>query len=147
VIDINEFDAIRIGLASPEQIRAWSSVRSPNRDHQLSNAQTEKDGLFCERIFGPTKDWDVTAANTSGSVTRGSSASAAGWRSLGQGAPGAHGHIDLAAPVSHIWYFKACPAHGLSPGYLSKQLERVSTSQPPSSPSWTMKSASAIRQA
>ena len=65
VLDINNFDAIRIGLASPEQIRAWSSgeVKKPETINYRT-LKPEREGLFCEKIFGPTRDWNATAGNT-----------------------------------------------------------------------------------
>jgi DNA-directed RNA polymerase subunit beta' len=74
LIDINEFDAIKIGLASPDQIRAWSSgeVTKPETINYRT-LKPEKDGLFCEKIFGPTKDWECYC----GYATRASSASVA----------------------------------------------------------------------
>jgi len=81
LIDINDFDAIRIGLASPKQIREWSSgeVTKPETINYRT-LKPEKDGLFCERIFGPTRTGSATAASTSASATRASSASAAASR-------------------------------------------------------------------
>ena len=79
--DINDFDSIRIGLASSKQIRDWSSgeVTKPETINYRT-LKPERDGLFCERIFGPTKDWSATAASTSAFATRASSASAAASR-------------------------------------------------------------------
>ena len=71
MIDNNAFDSIKIGLASPEQIRAWSygEVKKPETINYRT-LKPERDGLFCERIFGPTKDWSATAVNTRESVLR-----------------------------------------------------------------------------
>ena len=71
MIDNNVFDSIKIGLASPEQMREWSygEVKKPETINYRT-LKPERDGLFCERIFGPTKDWDVTAVNTRESVLR-----------------------------------------------------------------------------
>ena len=82
MIDIDEvFNAIEIGLASSKKIRSWSwgEVTKPETINYRT-LKPEKDGLFCERIFGPTKDWECTAASTSGFATRASSASAAASR-------------------------------------------------------------------
>ena len=126
MIDINNFDAIEISLASSKQIRSWSSgeVTKPETINYRT-LKPEKDGLFCERIFGPTKDWGVLLAGTRGCATRASSASAAAWRSHARRCE-RMGHIDLAAPVSHIWFFKGVPSRI---GYLldiaPKELEKV----------------------
>ena len=76
-----EFDSIKIGLASPDQIRAWSygEVKKPETINYRT-LKPERDGLFCERIFGPTKDWNATAASISVSALRARSASAAAWK-------------------------------------------------------------------
>ena len=81
MIDINDFDAIRIGLASSKQIRDWSSgeVTKPETINYRT-LKPERDGLFCERIFGPTRDWECYCGSTSASATRASSASAAASR-------------------------------------------------------------------
>ena len=101
------FDAIKIGLASPEKIREWShgEVKKPETINYRT-LKPEKDGLFCERIFGPSKDGvEVTKA----SVRR-----------------ERMGHIELAAPVSHIWYFKGIPSRmGLILDLSPRTLEKV----------------------
>ena len=87
------FDAIKIGIASPEMIRQWSygEVKKPETINYRT-LKPERDGLYCERIFGPTKDWgSATAVNIRKSSTRARSATAAAWKSPRQGAPGAHG--------------------------------------------------------
>ena len=77
-MEFNTFESIKIGLASPEQIRSWSHgvVERPETINYRTQ-KPERDGLFCERIFGPTKDWDVTAVSIRRSVLRAKSASAA----------------------------------------------------------------------
>ncbi len=128
MIDINEFDAIRIGLASPEQIRAWSSgeVTKPETINYRT-LKPEKDGLFCERIFGPTKDWECYCGKYKRVRYKGIICERCGVEvTRAKVRRERMGHIDLAAPVSHIWYFKGVPSRM---GYLldisPKQLERV----------------------
>jgi DNA-directed RNA polymerase subunit beta' len=128
VIDINEFDAIRIGLASPEQVRAWSSgeVTKPETINYRT-LKPEKDGLFCERIFGPTKDWECYCGKYKRVRYKGIICERCGVEvTRAKVRRERMGHIDLAAPVSHIWYFKGVPSRM---GYLldisPKQLERV----------------------
>jgi DNA-directed RNA polymerase subunit beta' len=128
VRDINEFDAIRIGLASPEQIRAWSSgeVTKPETINYRT-LKPEKDGLFCERIFGPTKDWECYCGKYKRVRYKGIICERCGVEvTRSKVRRERMGHIDLAAPVSHIWYFKGVPSRM---GYLldisPKQLERV----------------------
>jgi DNA-directed RNA polymerase subunit beta' len=128
VRDINEFDAIRIGLASPEQIRAWSSgeVTKPETINYRT-LKPEKDGLFCERIFGPTKDWECYCGKYKRVRYKGIICERCGVEvTRAKVRRERMGHIDLAAPVSHIWYFKGVPSRM---GYLldisPKQLERV----------------------
>src|SRR5919198_530626 len=111
MIDINDFDAIRIGLASSKQIRDWSSgeVTKPETINYRT-LKPERDGLFCERIFGPTKDWECYGVEVTRQKVRRERM----------------GHIDLAAPVSHIWFFKGVPSRI---GYLldiaPRELEKV----------------------
>src|ERR671920_224612 len=107
MIDINNFDAISIGLASSKQIRSWSSgeVTKPETINYRT-LKPEKDGLFCERIFGPTKDWVCYCGKYKRVRYK--------------------GIVDLAAPVSHIWFFKGVPSRI---GYLldmaPKELEKI----------------------
>jgi len=126
--DINDFDAIRIGLASPEQIRAWSSgeVTKPETINYRP-LKPEKDGVFCERIFGPTKDWECYRGKYKRVRYKGTICERCGVEvTRSKVRRERMGHIDLAAPVSHIWYFKGVPSRM---GYLldisPKQLERV----------------------
>ena len=133
------FDAIRIGLASPDKIREWSTQYYKNGEESMDGIVTkpetinyrtlkpEKDGLFCERIFGPTKDWEcacgkykkirykgVVCPNCGVEVTKSSVRRER------------MGRIELAAPVSHIWYFKGIPSRmGLVLDLTPKELERV----------------------
>ena len=128
MIDINEFDAIKIGLASPEQIRAWSSgeVTKPETINYRT-LKPEKDGLFCEKIFGPTKDWECYCGKYKRVRYKGIICERCGVEvTRAKVRRERMGHIDLAAPVSHIWYFKGVPSRM---GYLldisPKRLERV----------------------
>jgi len=81
MLDVNFFDEIRIGLATADEIRKWShgEVKKPETINYRT-LKPERDGLFCEKIFGPTRDWESTAANTSACASRASSVSAVAWR-------------------------------------------------------------------
>jgi len=125
LIDINEFDAIRIGLASSKQIRDWSSgeVTKP----ETINYRTLKPELFCERIFGPTKDWECYCGKYKRVRYKGIICERCGVEVTRQKVRRERmGHIDLAAPVSHIWFFKGVPSRI---GYLldiaPRELEKV----------------------
>src|SRR5207237_7703128 len=128
LIDINEFDAIRIGLASSKQIRDWSSgeVTKPETiDYRT--LKPERDGLFCERIFGPTKDWECYCGKYKRVRYKGIICERCGVEVTRQKVRRERmGHIDLAAPVSHIWFFKGVPSRI---GYLldiaPRELEKV----------------------
>ena len=111
LIDINDFDAIRIGLASPKQIRDWSSgeVTKPETINYRT-LKPERDGLFCERIFGPTKDWECYCGKYKRVRYKGIICERCGVEVTRQKVRRERmGHIDLAAPVSHIWFFKGVP--------------------------------------
>ena len=112
MIDINDFDAIRIGLASPKQIRDWSSgeVTKPETINYRT-LKPERDGLFCERIFGPTKDWECYCGKYKRVRYKGIICERCGVEVTRQKVRRERmGHIDLAAPVSHIWFFKGVPS-------------------------------------
>jgi DNA-directed RNA polymerase subunit beta' len=128
LIDINNFDAIRIGLASSKQIRDWSSgeITKPETINYRT-LKPEKDGLFCERIFGPTKDWECYCGKYKRVRYKGIICERCGVEVTRQKVRRERmGHIDLAAPVSHIWFFKGVPSRI---GYLldiaPKELEKV----------------------
>src|ERR671919_238603 len=128
LIDINNFDAIRIGLASSKQIRDWSSgeVTKPETINYRT-LKPEKDGLFCERIFGPTKDWECYCGKYKRVRYKGIICERCGVEVTRQKVRRERmGHIDLAAPVSHIWFFKGVPSRI---GYLldiaPRELEKV----------------------
>ena len=128
MIDINNFDAIEIGLASSKQIRSWSSgeVTKPETINYRT-PKPEKDGLFCERIFGPTKDWECYCGKYKRVRYKGIVCERCGVEvTRSKVRRERMGHIDLAAPVSHIWFFKGVPSRI---GYLldmaPKELEKV----------------------
>jgi DNA-directed RNA polymerase subunit beta' len=128
MIDINNFDAIEITLASPKQIRSWSSgeVTKPETINYRT-LKPEKDGLFCERIFGPQKDWECGCGKYKRVRYKGIVCERCGVEvTRSKVRRERMGHIDLAAPVSHIWFFKGVPSRI---GYLldmaPKDLEKV----------------------
>ena len=128
MIDINNFDAIKIGLASSKQIRSWSSgeVTKPETINYRT-LKPEKDGLFCERIFGPTKDWECYCGKYKRVRYKGIVCERCGVEvTRSKVRRERMGHVDLAAPVSHIWFFKGVPSRI---GYLldmaPKELEKV----------------------
>ena len=124
-----EFDAIRIGIASPEQIRDWSygEVKKPETINYRT-LKPERDGLFCERIFGPTKDWECHCGKYKKIRYKGKICDRCGVEVTRANVRRERmGHIELAAPVSHIWYFKGIPSRmglllDLSPRILEKVL-------------------------
>jgi DNA-directed RNA polymerase subunit beta' len=128
MIDINNFDAIEISLASSKQIRSWSSgeVIKPETINYRT-LKPEKDGLFCERIFGPTKDWECYCGKYKRVRYKGIVCERCGVEvTRSKVRRERMGHVDLAAPVSHIWFFKGVPSRI---GYLldmaPKELEKV----------------------
>ena len=128
MLDINNFDAIEIGLASSKQIRGWSSgeVTKPETINYRT-LKPEKDGLFCERIFGPTKDWECYCGKYKRVRYKGIVCERCGVEvTRSKVRRERMGHIDLAAPVSHIWFFKGVPSRI---GYLldmaPKELEKI----------------------
>ena len=124
-----EFDAIQIGIASPEQIRAWSygEVKRPETINYRT-LKPEKDGLFCEKIFGPTKDWECNCGKYKKIRYKGKICDRCGVEiTRSKVRRERMGHIELAAPVSHIWYFKGIPSRmglllDISPRILEKVL-------------------------
>ncbi len=112
MIDNNVFDSIKIGLASPDQIRAWSygEVKKPETINYRT-LKPERDGLFCERIFGPTKDWECHCGKYKRIRFKGKVCDRCGVEvTRAKVRRERMGHIELAAPVSHIWYFKGIPS-------------------------------------
>ncbi|OUN06730.1 DNA-directed RNA polymerase subunit beta' [Flavonifractor sp. An92] len=124
-----EFDAIQIGIASPEKIREWSygEVKKPETINYRT-LKPERDGLFCERIFGPTKDWECHCGKYKKIRYKGKICDRCGVEvTRAKVRRERMGHIELAAPVSHIWYFKGIPSRmglllDISPRILEKVL-------------------------
>ena len=127
-MEFNAFEAIKIGLASPEKIREWSygEVKKPETINYRT-LKPEKDGLFCERIFGPTKDWECHCGKYKRIRFKGKICDKCGVEvTKSKVRRERMGHIELAAPVSHIWYFKGIPARmGLMLDMSPKDLEKV----------------------
>ena len=129
MFELTNFDAIRIGLASPEKIREWShgEVKKPETINYRS-LKPEADGLFCERIFGPTKDWECHCGRYKRVRYKGVVCEKCGVEvTRAKVRRERMGHIELAAPVSHIWYFKGIPCRmkmllDMSPRNLEKVL-------------------------
>ena len=128
MIDINNFDAIEMGLASSKKIRSWSwgEVTKPETINYRT-LKPEKDGLFCERIFGPTKDWECYCGKYKRVRYKGIVCERCGVEvTRSKVRRERMGHVDLASPVSHIWFFKGVPSRI---GYLidmaPKELEKV----------------------
>ena len=122
------FDSIKIGLASPEKIREWShgEVKKPETINYRT-LKPERDGLFCERIFGPTKDWECHCGKYKRIRYKGVVCDRCGVEvTKSKVRRERMGHIELAAPVSHIWYFKGIPSRmGLILSMSPKALEKV----------------------
>ena len=122
------FDSIKIGLASPEMIRGWSygEVKKPETINYRT-LKAERDGLFCERIFGPTKDWDCLCGKYKRIRYKGKVCEKCGVEvTMKKVRRERMGHIELAAPVSHIWYFRAIPSRmGLLLDITPHNLEKV----------------------
>ncbi|MBQ6533133.1 MAG: DNA-directed RNA polymerase subunit beta' [Solobacterium sp.] len=111
-MNINDFDAIRVGLASPERIHEWSygEVKKPETINYRSQ-KPEKDGLFCERIFGPTKDWECACGKYKKIRYQGVICDRCGVEITKSSVRRERmGHIELAAPVAHIWYLRGIPS-------------------------------------
>ena len=128
MLDVNDFDRIRIGMASPEQIREWSSgeVKKPETINYRT-LKPERDGLFCERIFGPQRDWECHCGKYKRIRYKGIVCDRCGVEVTRSKVRRERlGHIELAAPVSHIWYFKGIPSRmGLLLDMSPRSLEKV----------------------
>ena len=124
----NIFDSIRISLADPEKIRSWSSgeVKRPETINYRT-LKAERDGLYCERIFGPTKDWECMCGRYKRVRYKGKICEKCGVEVTTKKVRRERmGHIELAAPVSHIWYFRAIPSRmGLLLDISPRSLEKV----------------------
>ena len=129
MLDVNEFDSMKIGIASPEKILEWShgEVTKPETINYRT-LKAETDGLFCEKIFGPTKDWECKCGKYKKMRYRGTVCDKCGVEvTRSKVRRERMGHIELAAPVSHIWYFKGIPSRmglllDISPRILEKVL-------------------------
>ena len=129
MFELNTFDSMQIGLASPEKIREWShgEVKKPETINYRT-LKPERDGLFCERIFGPTKDWECHCGRYKRIRHKGIVCEKCGVEvTRAKVRRERMGHIELAAPVSHIWYFKGIPSRmslllDISPRALEKVL-------------------------
>ena len=128
MFELNNFDALQIGLASPEQIREWSrgEVKKPETINYRT-LKPERDGLFCERIFGPTKDWECHCGKYKRVRYKGIVCDRCGVEvTKAKVRRERMGHIELAAPVSHIWYFKGIPSRmGLILDMSPRALEKI----------------------
>src|SRR5271165_6626164 len=128
LLDVNNFDAMRIGLASPEQIRAWSfgEVKKPETINYRT-LKPERDGLFCERIFGPTKDWECHCGKYKRIRYKGIICDRCGVEVTEKKVRRERmGHIALVVPVAHIWYVRSLPSKiGYLLGLSTKKLEMV----------------------
>ena len=128
MIDVNKFESMQIGLASPNKIRSWSygEVKKPETIN-YGTLKPEKDGLFDERIFGPTKDYACACGKYKGVRYKGIVCDRCGVEvTTSHVRRERMGHIELAAPVTHIWYFKGIPSRmGLVLDVSPKQLEEV----------------------
>ena len=110
---INDYGSVKISLASPNDIRSWSfgEVRKPETINYRTY-RPEKDGLFCERIFGPERDWECACGKYKGTKFKGIICDRCGVKVTHSRVRRKRmGHINLAAPVVHIWFFKAIPNH------------------------------------
>ena len=128
MFELNNFDSIQIGVASPEKIREWSygEVTKPETINYRTQ-KPERDGLFCERIFGPTKDWECHCGKYKRIRYKGVICDKCGVEvTRSKVRRDRMGHIELAAPVSHIWYFRGVPSRmGLLLDMSPKHLEQV----------------------
>jgi DNA-directed RNA polymerase subunit beta' len=126
--DVNHFDSMRIGLASPEQIREWSKgeVKKPETINYRT-LRPEREGLFCEKIFGPTRDWECHCGKYRRVRYKGIVCDRCGVEvTRSKVRRERMGHIELAAPVSHIWYFKGIPSRmGMLLDISPRALEKV----------------------
>src|SRR2546425_9090535 len=126
--DVNNFDAVKIGLASPETIRAWShgEVKKPETINYRT-LKPERDGLFCERIFGPQKDWECHCGKYKRIRYKGIICDRCGVEVTQKSVRRDRmGHIALAVPIVHIWYFRSAPSKiGNLLGLCGKDLERI----------------------
>lgn len=125
---VNDYGAIKIGLASPHDIRSWSfgEVKKPETINYRTY-RPERDGLFCERIFGPEKDWECACGKYRGMKYKGMICDRCGVKVTHSRVRRKRmGHIELAAPVVHIWFFKSMPSRlGALLNMKTSSLEKV----------------------
>src|SRR3979490_3517362 len=128
MLEVNNFNAVRITLASPDQIRSWSrgEVTKPETINYRT-LKPERDGLFCERIFGPQKDWECACGKYKRVRYKGIVCDKGGVEvTRAKVRRERMGHIELASPVSHVWYFKGIPSRmGLLLDMSPRNLEKV----------------------
>ncbi|WP_435167009.1 DNA-directed RNA polymerase subunit beta' [Paenibacillus glycanilyticus] len=128
LLDVNNFEYMKIGLASPDKIRSWSrgEVKKPETINYRT-LKPEKEGLFCEKIFGPTKDWECHCGKYKRVRYKGVVCDRCGVEvTRAKVRRERMGHIELAAPVSHIWYFKGIPSRmGLALDMSPRSLEEI----------------------
>ena len=128
MLDVNDFERIRIAMASPEQIRGWSSgeVKKPETINYRT-LKPEREGLFCEKIFGPQRDWECHCGKYKRIRYKGVVCDKCGVEvTRAKVRRERLGHIELAAPVSHIWYFKGIPSRmGLLLDMSPRALEKI----------------------
>ena len=128
MFELNNFDSIKIGLASPEKIRQWSKVEVKKPETiNYRTLKPEKEGLFCEKIFGPTKDWECHCGKYKSVKYKGVICDRCGVEvTKSKVRRERMGHIELAAPVSHIWYFKGIPSRmGILLDMSPRSLEKI----------------------
>ena len=127
-MNINNFSAIKVALASPERIREWSygEVKKPETINYRSQ-KPERDGLFCERIFGPTKDWECACGKYKKIRYQGVICDRCGVEITKSSVRRERmGHIELAAPVAHIWYLRGIPSRmGRNAGSRSRNISSI----------------------
>ncbi|UXV58280.1 DNA-directed RNA polymerase subunit beta' [Lactococcus cremoris] len=128
MVDVNKFESMRIGIASPQKIRYWSfgEVKKPETINYRTQ-KPEREGLFDERIFGPQKDWECTCGKLKGVFYKNQVCELCGVQvTTAKSRRERMGHIELAAPISHIWYFKGIPSRmGLALDMSPRALEEV----------------------
>ena len=128
MVDVNKFESMRIGIASPQKIRYWSfgEVKKPETINYRTQ-KPEREGLFDERIFGPQKDWECACGKLKGVFYKNQVCELCGVQvTTAKSRRERMGHIELAAPISHIWYFKGIPSRmGLALDMSPRALEEV----------------------
>ena len=128
MLDVNNFDSMRIGLASPDKIRAWShgEVKKPETINYRTH-KPERDGLFCERIFGPVKDYECACGKYKRIRYKGIVCDRCGVEVTEKKVRRERvGHINLVVPIAHIWYFRSLPNKiGYLLGLPSKKLDMI----------------------